>query len=61
MSIMKGAFAGLLVMGVLVGCSNRDAAGPEPKDLGKVVTEASRANAANTQRDIHNRVRPGNI
>jgi predicted component of type VI protein secretion system len=44
---------------ILAGCSNRNE--PEPTDLGKVVTEASRANAANTQRDIHNRVRPGNI
>lgn len=55
----KGMVLALAATAILAGCSNRDE--PEEKDLGKVVTEASRANAANTQRDIHNRVRPGRI
>lgn len=55
----KAVVLALAATAILAGCSNRDE--PEQKDLGKVVTEASRANAANTQRDIHNRVRPGRI
>lgn len=57
--ILKAMVLVCATTAILAGCSNRDE--PENSDLAKVRTEASRAKAANSQRDIHNRVRPGRI